>query len=409
MPDPSKEPTENGESETVGEPGQAAAGEADFASVPPTEVAPGELNQELTRAWEGDSGSVPGGSDGWEAPTLDSGGKPSDPLLGARIRYLGDYELLEIIGQGGMGVVYRAKQISLNRTVALKVVRFDGIPTEAELRRFQHEAEAVASLDHAGIVPIYEVGTHEGRHYFSMKLITGESLAKAIPRLKGDYRSIARIVAGSAEALQHAHERGILHRDIKPANIVLDGEDVPHVTDFGLAKRIDPDQADLTLSRTVVGTPAYMAPEQTTAARGMITTATDIYGLGAVMYSLLSGQAPHRGSSVLEVLDAVREKMPESPRKVDARIPRDLEVICMKCMDRDPRRRYHSAGELADDLNRWLDGRPISARKTSGLTPVHPLVQAESTDRESGCGAPDLRPRRLRHHGDRLAGTPPPA
>ncbi len=329
MPDPSEDPTKPIEPETVADSGQA--------ETPPDD------------------------------PTVSSSEFAADPLVGVQIRYLGDYELMNVIGRGGMGVVYRAKQISLNRLVAVKVIRFGETSSDAELRRFQHEAEAIAALDHPGIVPIYEIGTHEGRHYFSMKLIQGESLAKAIPRLKGNYRAIGRILADSARAVQHAHARGILHRDIKPANIVLDGEDIPHVTDFGLAKRLEAESVDPTLSAAIVGTPAYMAPEQTTASRGSITIATDIYGLGAVLYAMLSGHAPHRGSSVLEVLDAVREKQPEPPSRDDPKIPRDLEVICMKCMDREPGRRYQTAGELADDLDRWLEDRPISARKVSGV------------------------------------------
>jgi tetratricopeptide (TPR) repeat protein len=264
-----------------------------------------------------------------------------------------------------MGVVYRARQISLNRAVALKLIRFEGEPSVSELRRFQAEAEAIASLDHPGIVPIYEVGTHEGRHYFSMKLIEGQSLQKAIPRLGRDFRTIGMVLEGAARAVQHAHERGILHRDIKPANILLDAQDLPHVSDFGLAKRIDAGSADLTQTGAVVGTPAYMAPEQATATRGTITTATDVYGLGAVLYCLLCGHTPHRGSSMLEILDAVREHAPEPPSKLDPTIPRDLEVICMKCLESDPRRRYLSARELADDLGRWLEGRPITARSVS--------------------------------------------
>ena len=298
----------------------------------------------------------------WASETL-----PDWPLW-SPLRYIGDYEILGIVGQGGMGIVYRARQTSLNRVVALKLIRVEGQPSESEARRFQHEAEAVASLDHPGIVPIYEVGIHEGRHYFSMKLISGKSLKQASKGLKGDFPAIARILADVARAVQHAHERGVLHRDLKPGNILLDEYDLPHVADFGLAKRIDLGDPDATQTGAVVGTPAYMAPEQATATRGTITTATDVYGLGAVLYTLLSGHAPHRGSSQLEILDAVREHAPESPLRVDAKVPRDLSVICMKCLEKDPRRRYHSARELADDLDRWLDGRPIAARRVGPAT-----------------------------------------
>jgi eukaryotic-like serine/threonine-protein kinase len=297
--------------------------------------------------------------------TTDFGHDWPDPQPRTKIRYLGDYELLEVLGKGGMGVVYRARQLTLNRMVAVKLIRPDREFGSTDLRRFQLEAEVIAALDHPGIVPIHEIGEHEGRHYFSMKLIAGESLQGANPKLRRDYPAIARIVAAAARAVQHAHERGVLHRDLKPSNILLDPAGVPHVCDFGLAKRFSTDAGEMTQSDGIVGSPGYMAPEQATATRGAITTATDVYGLGAVLYAMLSGHAPHRGSSVLEVLDAVRERHPEPPRKEDPTIPRDLEVICMRCLEREPGRRYRSAGEFADDLERWSEGRPINARKVS--------------------------------------------
>ncbi len=231
MPEPPADPRE-----PVGrEPTEDIAG-------PTTEPAgvehPARLNPDRTEGGQG--GLADDAGDPGEQTAVFSDEPESDPPVGARIRYLGDYELLGIVGRGGMGVVYRARQISLNREVALKLIRLEGTPSESELRRFQDEAEAIAALDHPAIVPIYEVGTHEGRPYFSMKLIQGRSLQKEISRLRGDFRAIAKILARAARGVQHAHERGILHRDIKPANILLDQEDEPHVTDFGLAKRIDP-------------------------------------------------------------------------------------------------------------------------------------------------------------------------
>jgi serine/threonine protein kinase len=376
VPNPSEDPREPGE-ETA-EAGQTAPRKdapTENLAGPPTAPAGVDptagLTQDRAESQPDDLGEETGSSDGpGGATTPFTNDPPSDPPVGTKIRYLGDYELLDLIGKGGMGVVYRARQISLNRVVALKLIRLEGAPSDAELLRFQDEAEAIASLDHPGVVPIYEVGTHEGRHYFSMKLISGQSLQKAIPSLRRDFRTIGKILAGAARAVQHAHERGILHRDIKPANILLDSENAAHVGDFGLAKRMDAGNHELTMTGTVVGTPAYMAPEQATATRGTITIATDVYGLGAVLYALLSGHAPHRGSSMLEILDAVREHNPESPSKGDATIPRDLDVICMKCLEKEPGRRYHSARELADDLDRWLDGRPITAR------PVGPATRA---------------------------------
>ncbi len=380
MPEPSDDsldPTERAETGTAansGQPGQRPDERPETIGEPPTEPLENPLDprvaMESTEAWNVDFPEGSGDPERWDGTTVANGESRAEPLIGSRVRYLGDYELLGIVGRGGMGIVYQARQISLNRLVALKLIRHEESIGEPEIRRFQHEAEAVASLDHPGIVPIYEIGEHQERHYFSMKLISGPSLQKASQRLRGNFPAIGRILAAAARAVQHAHERGILHRDLKPGNIVLDEKDAPHITDFGLSKRIDPDPDDLTQSVAVMGTPAYMAPEQTTATRGMITTATDVYGLGAVLYALLSGHAPHRGSSILEVLDAVRYKAPEPPSKLDPTIPRDLEVICMKCLDKEPKNRYHSAEELANDLDRWLERRPISARSVGKLARI---------------------------------------
>ncbi len=279
------------------------------------------------------------------------------------------YDVVEELGRGGMGVVYRAQQPSLNRAVALKVIRSGGFATDAERRRFRNEAEAVAQLDHPHIVPIFEVGDVRGHHYFSMKLVEGAGLDRRLDAFRGDPRAVARLVATVAEAVHHAHERGILHRDLKPANILVDGRGDPHVTDFGLARRLDA-ALDLTHSGAIVGTPSYMSPEQAAGARDGFTTATDVYGLGAILYALLTGRAPHAGTSLAETLDLVREVPPEPPSRVNADVPRDLEVICLKCLEKDPHRRYAGAQALADDLNRWLAGLPIEAR------PVGPMTRA---------------------------------
>jgi eukaryotic-like serine/threonine-protein kinase len=276
----------------------------------------------------------------------------------------GDYELLAELGRGGMGVVYRARQKGANRVVALKLLRPDPLGTEEQARRFRNEAEIVAQLDHAGIVPLYEVGEQSGRVYFSMKLIPGGSLESQLDRFAADPRSAAQLMAAVARAVHHAHQRGVLHRDIKPANILLDGAGQPHVSDFGLARRVEGDSG-LTQSGAIVGTPSYMAPEQTTGCKGAVTVAADVYGLGAVLYALLTGRAPFRADTPLDTLLLVREREPEAPGKVNPRVGCDLQAICLKCLEKEPARRYGSAEALAEDLESWLNGEPILARRSS--------------------------------------------
>jgi serine/threonine-protein kinase len=289
-----------------------------------------------------------------------AGVRPATSPAQAGMRLAG-YEVIGELGRGGMGVVFKAHQVALNRPVALKVIRSAGFASPGERRRFRNEAEAVAQLDHPNIVPIYEVGEYRGRPFFSMKLVVGEGLDKRLARFADDPRGAARVVAAVADAVHHAHQRGILHRDLKPANILLDDRGEPYVTDFGLARRVDAG-SDLTHSGALVGTPSYMSPEQASGGKGGLTTATDVYGLGTVLYALLAGRAPFSGSTIYETLDQVRERPPEPPAKLNPRVPRDLEVICLKCLEKDPKRRYESARALADDLRRWLAGEPIAAR-----------------------------------------------
>jgi WD40 repeat protein len=282
---------------------------------------------------------------------------PSSEGLG----HFGDYELLGVIARGGMGVVYRGWQKSLKRDVALKMM-FDGrFATVDDVRRFRLEAEIVATLDHPNIVPIYEVGQHQGRHYFSMRLIGGGSLAQRVDAFRADPRGAALLVAKVARAVQFAHRRALLHRDLKPANILIDEWGEPQVTDFGLAKRMAV-SSGLTHLGPVMGTPSYMAPEQATGRPEAVTTAVDIYGLGAILYELLTGRPPFGAETVLETLRQVQEREPIWPDAFNPRVDADLQSITLKCLAKEPGRRYASAEAVAADIDRWLAGVPIEAR-----------------------------------------------
>src|SRR5256885_3790514 len=291
---------------------------------------------------------------------------------------LGDYELLEEIGRGGQGVVFRARQKSLNRTVALKVISLGQWASKAHLKRFRLEAEAAAHLEHPGIVPIHEVGERDGQCYFSMKFVEGGQLDEVVRRAPMSIRQGAELIAKVARTVHYAHEHGILHRDIKPGNILLDAKGEPHLTDFGLARLVE---SESTVTRTleVLGTPSYMAPEQAVGNNAAVSSITDVYGLGAVLYQLLTGQPPFAGGTTYETIKLLLDTEPRQPRLLNPRIDRDLSTICLKCLEKDPKRRYPSALGLAEDLERWLGHEPILARRTGIFARGKKWVQRNPT------------------------------
>jgi WD40 repeat protein/serine/threonine protein kinase len=286
-------------------------------------------------------------------------GVPSPNVV---IRYFGDYELLQEIARGGMGVVFKARQVSLNRTVAVKMILAGSFAGPEDVERFHIEAQAAAKLDHPGIVPIYEVGQHEGQHYFSMGFVDGRSLAARMAEGPLAAREAAEIVRAVSGAVQYAHELGVIHRDLKPANILLDRRGTPRVTDFGLAKLTE-SGSDLTGTGQVLGTPSYMPPEQAAAKVSAVGALSDVYSLGAILYGLLTGRPPFQAATPVETLLQVRQQEPVSPRQLNPAIPLDLDTIVLRCLDKSPQRRYASARALKDELNRFLEGRPILARR----------------------------------------------
>jgi len=319
----------------------------------------------------------------------------------AGARRFGDYELLDQIGRGGMGVIYKARQVTLNRLVALKMIRAAEFASPTLIQRFHLEAEAAAGLHHPNIVPIYETGEHEGEHFFSMELVDGFALDRYIttagfcfdrkadgdsesvvarrepsvgrassravrgedkPSVRARQEQIARLMAKVARAVDYAHQHGVLHRDLKPGNILLDRQGEPYLTDFGVAKLIGQSGISLTVSGSIMGTPSYMAPEQAAGQSKRVTTAADIYSLGAILYEMLTGQPPFRADTPVETLKQVIEQEPKHPTTFKEGVDRDLATISMKCLEKEPQRRYPSAVALSDDLERWLGREPIHAR-----------------------------------------------
>ena len=306
---------------------------------------------------------VPGIDSSAEASAKANDSGRASPML----MDFGDYELLEQIGRGGQGVVFRARQRSLNRTVALKVINLGHWSSKAHVKRFRREAEAAASLDHPGIVPIHEVGERDGSCYFSMKFIEGGQLDEVVRHSPVSIRQAVELIAKVARIVHYAHEHGILHRDIKPGNILLDANCEPHLTDFGLARLLET-ESSVTHTLDVLGTPSYMAPEQAVGNNAAVSSATDVYGLGAVLYQMLTAQPPFAGGTTYETIKLLLDTDPRQPRLLNPKVDRDLATICLKCLEKDPQRRYASALALAEDLECWLKHEPIRARSTGRFT-----------------------------------------
>ncbi len=307
--------------------------------------------------------------------TAATASSPSEPT---HIRYFGDYEIIRELARGGMGVVFEARQMSLNRKVALKMILAGQLAHETDVKRFYTEAEAAANLDHPGIVPIFEVGQHDDQHYFSMGFVEGQSLAQRLTEGPLPPREAAALMAAVAEAIDYAHQCGVIHRDLKPGNILLDQKGNPRVTDFGLAKKIERDSG-LTGSGQIMGTPSYMPPEQAEGQRGAVGPAADVYALGATLYALITGRPPFQAATAMDTVLQVLSDEPVPPRRLNGSIPGDLETICLKCLEKEPGRRYASAAALAADLRRFLAGEPIAARPITRLERVAKWARRKPT------------------------------
>ena len=325
---------------TLPEPGEASSSVQDEATLPPREAATVDL--------------------GSSAPASSEAGTPS------HVRYFGDYEIIREIARGGTGVVFEARQVSLDRTVALKMILAGQLADDNDVKRFYTEAEAAAKLDHPGIVPIFEVGQHEGQHYFSMGFVEGQSLSQRLTEGPLPAREAAELIRRVSEAIEYAHQHGVIHRDLKPANILLDPNNNPRVTDFGLAKKIQGDSG-LTSSGQIMGTPSYMPPEQAGGKRGEVGPAADVYALGATLYALMTGRPPFQAATAMDTVLQVFSDEPVPPRRLNPALPRDLETICLKCLEKDPGKRYARAAALGEDLRRYRSGEPIVARPVTRL------------------------------------------
>ena len=287
-------------------------------------------------------------------------------------RDFGPYELLEEIGRGGMGVVYKARQKALDRSVAVKMILATHLASPEHIRRFQVEAWAAARLRHSNITQIHDVGQHHGQHYFTMEYIEGESLAQRIARQRLSFDAIVRLLGVVARAVDHLHAQGVVHRDLKPSNILLDRDEQPYVTDFGLAKVFVPG-SEATATGVIAGTPSYMAPEQASGRSSEVGPAADIYSLGAILYELLTGEPPFRQENPLDTLLDILGREPRYPRQLNPRVPHGLELICLKCLAKSPADRYRSAAALADDLERFARHEPLSVRPPNLIERLQPV------------------------------------
>jgi serine/threonine-protein kinase len=299
-----------------------------------------------------------------DAKATQGPGRPpprNTPTNEATLVEFGNYELLEEIGRGGMGVIYKARQKDLDRSVAIKMIQSSHLASTEQVERFVAEARAMAKLQHPNIVRIHETGSVHGQHYFAMEYITGPSLAEEFRNRKIGVERGVRIVAQVARAVEHLHQQGIVHRDLKPSNILLDDQGRPYVTDFGLVKMLG--STHLTSTGAILGTPAYMAPEQATGRADQVGPLSDVYSLGAILYELITGRAPFYGETPLDTLVQVIESEPTRPKILNPALSHKLEMICMKCLEKDPAERYPSAGALADDLERFLNGDEVDARR----------------------------------------------
>lgn len=299
----------------------------------------------------------------------------------ARLPSIPNYELLSEVARGGMGVVYRARQKNLDRTVAVKMMLSGQYASDAEIGRFEAEAHAAARLDHPNIVPIYEVGESDGHRFFSMAFVEGEALDQQLSRGAMPSRKAAELLVKLSEAVVYAHERGIVHRDLKPANVMIDQKGEPRVTDFGLAKRLD-GGTQLTATGQTLGTPSYMAPEQAAGKADAVGPAADIYALGAILYAAITAEPPFMSDSPMTTMMMVLEREPAAPRTLDQSVDSDLEAICLKCLEKKPEDRYASASDFAADLRRYLNNEPIEAVKLSGIRKLAKWYRTVKTSKD---------------------------